>query len=541
MQSFGATSTTVGSEIERVRRLRTPPYPRFVSRAIWAAAFMRVRQWDRALDDLQGTQERELGRLLRPAVHTEFGRRHGFGSIRSYDDFRRNVPIGDYDAFSPYIERMRQGEKGLLVPELIRYFGNSSGASNQGRSKFLPISERQIRAQRGSGADALYRYLAWRGEDDFAGGYTLGLLPPFSMKPEGPVYITTNPSLQYQRTPAFVRPLQLPDADIGRMTDYDDKLVKIAERYLDHDVRAVTGTTCWFSILFDKLIAAARSRGRRVHTVREIWPNLRVLLGGGVAADPYLPVIRERVGRDDVVLVDTYNATEGGIFATSDFDGEPGMRVIPDRGVFYELVPVEDVGSDTPRRVPLWEVERDRLYAIHVTTPSGLYAYRLGDLVRFPSTDPLRIEFAGRLSGCLSTTQELTTHLEVQRAMDHALERFPGVTTVDYAAAADVGVDGTAKARYVVFAEFDAGAAPNDPGAFAAAFDAGLQRENRVYREHRADDTAILAPTLVALPPGTVARFMEDVGHGNVQTKFPRILDDVKKERLRSYVGRQGS
>jgi len=540
MQSNGTTSVASGGESERARSLRKPPYPRFVGRALWAAAFFRVRQWDRGLEQLREVQERELQRILRPAAGTEFGRRHGFASIRSYDDFRRNVPTGDYDAFSPYIERMRQGERGLLVPELIRYFGNSSGSSTQGRSKFLPISERQIRAQRGSARDALYRYLVWRGEDDFTAGFTLGLLPPFSMRPEGPVFITTNPSLQYQRAPAFVRPLQLPEKAIGRMTDYDDKLVRIAERYLDHDVRAVTGTTCWFSILFDKLIAAARARGRRVSTVREIWPNLRVLLGGGVAADPYLPVIRERVGRDDVTLVDTYNATEGGIFAASDFEGGPGLRMIPDRGVFFEFVPVEDVDADAPRRVPLWEVERDRLYAIHVTTPSGLYAYRLGDLVRFPSTDPLRIEFAGRLSGCLSTTQELTTHVEVQRGMDHALTRFPGLTTVDYGAAADVGVDGTAKARYVLFVEF-AGEGPSDPTSFAQAFDEGLQSANRVYREHRTDETAILPPELVVMPPGTVARFMAAVGGGNVQTKFPRILDDDKKERLRAEVVRRGS
>jgi hypothetical protein len=333
--------------------------------------------------------------------------------------------------------------------------------------------------------------------------------------------------------PAFAKPAQLPGKDIREIEDYDLKLERIVDAYFDYDIRAVAGTTCWFSLLFDKLLEKARDRGYRVDHVSEIWPNLRVLVGGGVSADPYLPVIRERMGTDDVVLVDTYNATEGGIFATSDHSGEPGMLVVPDRGVFFEFVPVEEVDDPWPSRVPLWEVEKDRLYAIHVTTPSGLYSYRLGDLVRFPSIDPLRMEFAGRLSGCLSTTQELTTHVEIQRSVEAALEAT-GTTSVDYGAAADVGVEGSAHSRYVLFVEF-AGEGPADREAFVDAFDAELCRQNRVYREHRDGDIAILRPELVVLPKGSVRRFMAAIGNHSVQTKFPRILDDERKEILRSY------
>lgn len=353
------------------------------------------------------------------------------------------------------------------------------------------------------------------------------------MKKDGPTWVTTNPSLQSIKMPAFAKPAQLPDADIRDIEDYDLKLERIVERYYDYDIRAVAGTTCWFSLLFDKLLELARAKGHSVSGVHDIWPNLRVLIGGGVSAEPYLPVLRERLG-GDFTLVDTYNATEGGIFATSDHSGERGMLMIPDRGVFFELVPVEDVEDPWPRRVPLWEVEKDRLYAIHVTTPSGLYSYRLGDLVRFTSLEPLRIEFAGRLSGCLSTTQELTTHVEIQRATEAALAAT-GTRSVDYGAAADVGVEGSARSRYVLFVEF-VGEPPADRASFVDAFDRALGEQNRVYREHRQDDVAILRPELVVLPPGSVRRFMADIGNHSVQTKFPRILDDDRKSILRSYV-----
>lgn len=534
-----STDPRAAASALRTRPLKRSPYPKVVGQGLYAAAKVRVALWDRALRHLEETQEQQLLRIVRHAKDTTFGRRYGFSDIRSYEQYAARVPVGDYDTFAPAIEAMRAGESGLVLPEKVQFFGNSSGSSTKGKPKFLPISERQIAFQRGSAADALYRYLAWRGDDDFTGGYTLGLFPPTTMRKEGPTFVTTNPSLQSIRMPAFTKPVQLPEKDIREIADYDLKLEKIVDAYFDHDIRMVAGTTCWFSILFDKLLRIAEKKGRRARHVSDIWPNLRVLIGGGVSADPYLPVIRERMGSSDVVLVDTYNATEGGIYATTDHSGERGMLMVPDRGVFFEFVPVEaqsDIEqlSSWPTRVPLWGVETGRLYALYVTTVSGLYSYRLGDLVRFTSTHPHRMEFAGRISGCLSTTQELTTHVEIQRAVEHALTRFPA-TTVDYGCSADVGVEGTARSRYVLFVELE-GAPMVDAAGFAKAFDEGLCRENRVYREHRKDEVGILPPEVVFLPSGSVKRFMQDIGNTSVQSKFPRILDQDRKNLLRSYV-----
>jgi hypothetical protein len=511
--------------------------PRIAGLAMLAAAKERVWRWNRALADLEAVQTRQLLDITRHARGTEFGRRHGFASIRSYDDFRQRVPLGDYDSFSPAIDRMRRGDTNLLVPEFVRYYGNSSGSSVQGKSKFLPISGRQIRHQVGSGADGLLRYIARRGDREFTRGFTLGLFPPITMRPEGPVLITSNPALMAVKKPRFTKFAYLPqDRACLETADYAKKLELIAERYLDYDVRGLAGTTCWFSLLFDKLLAVAERRGRGARTVSEIWPNLSLMLGGGVSAGPYLGVLRERIGNDNAVLVDTYNATEGGVYATSDLEGHPGLLMIPDRGVFFELIPAEEYESEAPRRIPLWEVEQDRVYAIVVTTPSGLYAYKLGDLVRFPSRSPLRIEFVGRTSGCLSTTQELTTHAEIEAAVAEALRAHPAVA-IDFAAGADVGVDGSARSRYVLFIEFAEGRSPADLAAFGAAFDQGLRAANRVYREHRTNDAAILAPEVVRLPSGCVRRFLAEVRRGNVQAKFPRVVDLQQMRVLRDYAG----
>jgi hypothetical protein len=512
------------------RSLVQSPYPRVLGHALQAAARLQVGLWDRALGRVRQVQEATLAELLRHAQGTEFGRAHGFDRIRDYDTFVRRVPVGDYDAFAPYIDRMRTGESNLLVPETVRYFGNSSGSSNHGKSKFLPITDRQIRFQQRAGTDTVMRYLRKSGDRELFAGFTLGLFPPTTMKTEGAALVTSNPALMVTKMPAITRPVYLPEDDVKIIASYEEKLGVIAERYIDHDVRAVAGTTCWFTLLFEKVLAAAKARGRNAQTVADVWPNLKVLFGGGVAAAPYLPVIRRLVGRDDITLVDTYNATEGGVYAASDFSGAPGMLVLPHRGVFFEFLPMESRGMSA-RRVPLWDVVPDVPYSIVVTTASGLYAYELGDIVRFPSVDPLRIEFMGRLNGCLSLTQELTTHVEIERAVAQAATAC-GCTTLDFGAAGDVDVGGSAKSRYALFVEFQEGGNPADLDAFAEAFDRGLCDQNRVYREHRAGQVALLPPLVVPLATGGARRFLEEITRGNVQGKFPRIVDEPKKKLL---------
>lgn len=509
--------------------------PRAFGSAFGLAGQLAVHNWNTSLRDVRKTQLEQLRRLIDHAKHTEFGRRYDFAHIRSDVDFRQAVPIGDYDTFSPWIDRMRAGEQGLLVPEFVQYFGNSSGSSNQGKPKFLPITERQLSLQRKTAADTLFRFLHHHGVGDFLSGYSLGLFPPITMRQEGPVKITSNPALMVATLPRLSKLVYLPEDEILSMSDYDQKLQAIAERYLHHDVRLISGTTCWFSLLFDKLLEAARKQGSSARTVTDIWPNLTVLMGGGVSAEPYRDVLRDRLGAD-VPLIDTYNATEGGIYASTDPASQvPGMLMIPHRGTYFEFVPVEELHKSRPTRLPLWEVEKDRVYAIIVTTVSGLYAYTLGDLVRFPSIEPLHIEFAGRISGCLSTTQELTTHVEIQEAVAQALKEKGG-KALDFTAGADVGVDGTAKSRYVLFVEFSE-SIPEDQQGFIEVFDRKLGELNRVYREHRQDNTAIFPPELVVLPPGSVARFMKENGNSNVQSKFPRIVDDARRNLLRTYGG----
>ncbi|MBK7862404.1 MAG: GH3 auxin-responsive promoter family protein [Archangiaceae bacterium] len=518
------------------RDLITFPAGKVTGTAMWAAAKLRVLQWNALAGNrakLREVQEETLLEHCRVSANTEFGRVHGLSQIRSFEDFKRQVPLRTYADFEPYLERMRKGETDVLYPGLIPYYGQSSGSSNtNAQHKYLPISPAQIKWQQKSGFDVVARYLDLTGDRELSGGYFLALFPPSTIKQMGPVGVASNPGIMQLNVPYPAKLLQLPKPPIRDIPDYDQKLKAMAEAYLDYDVRSLSGTTCWFSIFFDQLLAAANRRGMNVTSVKQIWPNLRVLFGGGVYAEPYRQIIEERMGRS-ITLMDNYNATEGGVFACTDSRVDTSMLMLADRGVFFEFVARAEHGKPDAKRVPLWDVEPGVDYSIAVTTQSGLFAYYMGDVVRFDSIFPHRLQFSWRTGGVLSVTQELTSSLEIERAVGEAT-RKQNTTVIDFAASSEVGINGTAKGRYLLFVEFEK--APKDLQAFSEAFDQELCAQNRVYREHRARDVAILAPVVLPLPTGSTKKFMEQLGLNNFQNKFPRIIGDDRRELLRKYV-----
>jgi hypothetical protein len=234
--------------------------------------------------------------------------------------------------------------------------------------------------------------------------------------------------------------------------------------------------------------------------------------------------------------MDNYNATEGGLFSCTDRLGDPATLMIPDRGVFFEFVPRAEHGKPNPTRLPLWKVEPHVDYSVALSTSSGLFGYYIGDVIRFSSIFPHRMEFSGRTGGVLSLTQELTSYLELERAVAQASRAQP-CTLVDFTASSEAGVDGTAKGRYLFFMEFEK--KPFDISAFTNALDAELCAQNRVYREHRNKDVAILPPVVVPLPKGATRKFMQQLGLNSLQNKFPRIIDDNRRELLRSFAQAQ--
>jgi GH3 auxin-responsive promoter len=243
------------------------------------------------------------------------------------------------------------------------------------------------------------------------------------------------------------------------------------------------------------VLALAQERGLAARTVTELWPRLRLLTGGGVRYAPYRPRIEARLGRH-VPYFDVYNATEGGIMGVQDRMHDGAMRLLPDAGVFYEFVPLAELQTDNPRRLSMWEVEVGEVYALAVSTPSGLFAYILGDCLRFVTTFPHRFVFEGRTKAFLNVCGEHVSQAELERAVAAACVG-QGVVLTDFSVLAQVSASGIASHTYLIECE-----GPGSAEKMAEAIDVEVGRNNEDYRTHRSSALSLAAPRVVLLPRG---------------------------------------
>lgn len=499
-----------------------------VGRAFVLAAQVRGAQLDARSRHPRSAQERALRRLIERAKNTAFGRAHRLAKVRSVADFRAAVPVRDYLGLKSWIERALEGEKDCLWPGAIPYFGMSSGTT--AGNKYLPISHDQIRSQRRHGFDPIASYLrATRDASLFEGvGVFLGSSSTLTRHPSG-AYIGDNTGIMAHHVPGILSSLYRPTPEVRRIPDWDRKIDALVRESLDEDVRFLAGTPSWFPGLFDRLLDVARTEGRKADVVLDLWPNLRLLTGGGVRYEPYRALIEARLGRK-VPYVDVYNATEGGFFGVQDRLDDEAMRLLPDTGVFFEFVPIDQLDRAHPERRTLWEVETGVTYAVVVSTPSGLLGYRIGDCVRFVERFPHRFFFEGRTAAFLNVQGEHVSQGELERAMRVACLDC-GVELVDFTVTAEVGIDGGSAARHVYFVEVDGALA--DSERMSRRIDADLRLRNDDYGTHRESRHGLRDPEVRLVARGTFHRWMKSRGKLGGQNKVPRvILDPLARSSL---------
>lgn len=498
--------------------------------AVWAAR-ARGLQLDQRSRDPRPTQLRALRHLTQRAASTAFGKQHGLGGVRSHEDFIAACPLHRYQDLKPWFERALAGEQDVTWPGRVRYFGMSSGTT--AGNKYLPISMDSVRQQQRGGFDPLAAYLRWTGDTQLLAGKAimLGGSSQLEAHPSG-AWIGDNTGIMARHMPALVQRNYLPSKAVRAVENWDDKIAALVTEAIDADVRLVAGTPSWFPGLFDQLLAEARRRGRRADHVHDVWPNLALLTGGGVNVEPYRKLLRTRLGRH-VPYVDVYNATEGGIMGVQDEPSEAPMRLLPDNGLFYEFIPLGELDQVQPTRLPLWEVEAGPVYALAVSTMSGIFSYLIGDCVRFVSLFPHRFVFEGRTAAFLNITGEHVSQGELEQAAQRACNDI-GAQLRDFTVAADVGVGPHCAARHCWLVEFD-GTTP-DVVKYAERIDAHIQAGNGDYAAHRSSEVGLMPPLVQALQPGAFEGWMRARGKLGGQHKVPRVLlDPQQRVQLQAF------
>lgn len=484
----------------------------------WYAA-RRRHEIERASRDAVSLQETALRRLVAAARDTEFGLAHGFGGIRSVSEYQERVPVREYRQFQPMWQRALDGAAGVTWPGRCRDWVKTSGTTSG--DKVIPVTREALRSHRRGGWDALLMATERVGARRLIGGPMLFLGGSTAMKRAGQhCRVGDLSGLAVRRLPPGIRSLYSPGPEIAAMPEWEERLEATAALAATQDLRLISGMPSWLVILFERVARARRAEGRPIRHLGHCWPNLSVLIHGGVAFAPYASVL-DAWSCAPLERVEVYPASEGFVGLQTEKSG--GLTLMLDYGIFYEFVPVEDLGSDRPRRHTVADVELNRPYAVVLTTPAGLWSYVLGDTVRFTRRDPLRLAITGRTRHYVNAFGENVIVEEIERALVGACRRTDAEVVEFTVAPSYPGADDP-RGGHEWLVEFRV--PPAEPDAFARILDETLIAQNADYRTKRAGSVGMVAPIVTSLPAGTFHRWMRAAGKLGDQHKVPRATND---------------
>lgn len=473
--------------------------------------------------DAAAAQARELRRLVTQARLTRFGRDHRFEKIDDISDYQRRVPLRRYEDFlAEYWRQPFPQLTDVTWPGRIPFFALSAGTAT-GESKTIPVSRAMLRANRRAALDILVWHLANRPQGQPLAGKTLilGGSTALTRLAKG-VHGGDLSGIAAKTIPFWARPYILPETRLALLADWDEKLERIAETAIHEPIRVLSGTPSWLLLLFERVLALRGSQGAA-------FPELELLIHGGVAFAPYADRFADYLRATDAATREVYAASEGFIAVADRGPGE-GLRLLPDNGIFFEFVPVEELNAPRPTRHWLGNLETGISYAIVLSSNAGLWSAVIGDTVRFVDRHPPRLLVTGRLSYMMSAFGEHLSGEEIEQAVLESA-RDLGMQVSDYSMGAEFPSGPGAKGRHTYIIE--CGRSPPAPearqalaGRFSAHIDQTLMERNADYREHRRNDVQLDAPRIILVDPGTFANWLRARGRLGGQNKVPRVIND---------------
>ena len=484
---------------------------RFLNKVYFAPRLKEIEQYTDHAGELQ---QRVLQRLTSMAAQTEWGRAHHYADIHTYEDFKRNVPIQTYEEVKPYILRLRAGEQNLLWPTEIRWFAKSSGTTND-KSKFLPVSLESLKdTHYRGGQDAVAIYLGQNPDSRLFSGKALIL--GGSHAPN----LNTNHSLVgdlsailIENINPLVNLVRVPCKRTALMEHFEPKIEAIANETLRADVTNLSGVPSWMLVLIKRLLEKSGKQG-----LEEVWPHLEVFFHGGVAFTPYREQYKQIIRSSRMHYIETYNDSEG-YFGTQNDPNDPAMLLMIDYGIFYEFIPLEDVGKDHPHVCRLTEVELGKNYAMVISTSAGLWRYMIGDTVKFTRRDPYKFIITGRTKHFINAFGEELIVDNAEKGLAKACAET-GAQVTDYSAA-PVFMDANAKCRHQWLIEF--ARMPDDLQKFARILDETLKEVNSDYEAKRQNNLALQPLEVIVARRNLFHDWLEGKGKLGGQHKIPRL------------------
>jgi hypothetical protein len=314
-----------------------------------------------------------------------------------------------------------------------------------------------------------------------------------------------------QNLPFWAQFKRVPSLTIALMDEWENKLELMAESTMTHNVTSISGVPSWMLVLLRKILK--KSGKNKMH---ELWPNLEVFFHGGINFEPYRDQYNEIIDPTKMVYSNTYNASEG-FFAIQDQKDNSDLLLMLDYGIFYEFIPLSEIGSKSPKALTLSEVEVGINYALIISTNAGLWRYMIGDTVMFSSTTPYRVRITGRVKNFMNAVGEEIIIDNAEKALAIACSKTDATIT-DYTAA-PLFIDDNVKHQWLI--EFEK--KPANQEFFNEAFDNALKSLNSDYEAKRYHDLVLKAPHIINLKKDTFYNWMKIRNKLGGQNKVPRL------------------
>ncbi len=467
-------------------------------------------------------QQAIFNHLIKTGLKTEFGKDHHFADIKSHADFVQRVPIRDYEAFKPYIEKIKSGKHNVLWKGQPIYFAKTSGTTSG--IKYIPITKDSIPNHINTARNALLSYMAETGNTRFADGKLIFLSGSPELERIGGIPTGRLSGIVNHHVPKYLRSNQLPSYTTNCIEEWEEKLDKIVEETINQNMTLISGIPPWMQMYFDRL---EEKSGKKVG---ELFPNFSVMVQGGVNFEPYKAKLFESIGRK-TDTIELFPASEG-FFAFQDSQEAEGLLLNTNSGIFFEFIPAGEIFNENPTRLTLQDVKVGENYALIISSNAGLWAYNIGDTVKFVSTEPYRLVVSGRIKHFISAFGEHVIGEEVESALLKAADE-ENVHITEFTVAPMISQDG-GKSYHEWFIEFEN--TPQNMAEFSRKIDDNLRHKN-VYYDDLISGNILQQLKISPVKKNGFINYMKAIGKLGGQNKVPRLSNDREiAEGLKDFV-----
>ena len=473
------------------------------------------RELNNSRNNALALQQKVFTALIKQAENTAFGKDHQFTQIKTYEDFKSAVPVRDYEGLRPYIDRVVAGEENMLWPGKPTYLTKTSGTTSG--VKYIPISKESMPEHIKAARNALLSYIYETGKADFLDGKMIFLQGSPVLTKKGGIPTGRLSGIVAHHVPAYLQKNRLPSYQTNCIEDWEQKVDAIIAETKNEDMRLISGIPPWCQMYFDRLSAVSSGK-----MIKDIFPNFKLFVYGGVNYEPYRAKIEDSIGFA-IDTIETYPASEGFI-AFQDSQKDKGLLLLVHSGIFYEFIPADEYFDENPTRICLDSVDLNKNYALILNTNAGLWGYSIGDTVKFISKNPYKIIVTGRIKHYISAFGEHVIGEEVEQALMKVANE-ENVDITEFTVAPQVNPPKGRLPYHEWFIEFGTG--PKDLIAFAIKVDEALQKKNIYYFDLISGN--ILQPLVIqSLKKDAFINFMRSQGKLGGQNKVPRLSNDRK-------------